>query len=147
MYDVQHSQDVIGISTPRRDIMVLADSGNRDSAKPFWYTRVLGIFHFNTIYVGPGMANYQPHRLEFLWVQWFHNMDTIATGWQAQKLDCVRFPSIFEDSSFGFLDPSEVLRGCHIVPAFVKGKLYLDNKGLSHCTQDSSDWVEYYVNR
>ncbi len=146
-YDIRRSQDVIGTSTPRRDIMVLADSDDNNSAQPFRYARVLGIFHVNAIYVGPGMTNYQPHRLEFLWVRWYHNMDTIATGWQARKLDRVQFPSMSEGDAFDFLDPSDVLRGCHIVPAFAKGKLHSDGKGFSRCAQDSSDWVEYYVNR
>jgi hypothetical protein len=146
-YDIRRSQDVISISTPRRDIMVLADFGDNNSAQPFRYARVLGIFHVNAIYVGPGMVNYQPHRLEFLWIRWYRNMNTMATGWQACKLGRVQFPSMSEDDAFGFLDPSDVLRGCHIVPAFAKGKRHLDGKGLSCCAQDSSDWVEYYVNR
>jgi hypothetical protein len=74
-------------------------------------------------------------------------MDTMATSWQAQKLDCIQFPSMFKGNTFGFLDPSDVLRGCHIVPAFAKGKLHSDSKGLLHCTQDASDWVGYYVNQ
>jgi hypothetical protein len=146
-YDIQPSQDVIGTSTPHRDIMVLADSADRNSAHPFRYARVLAIFHVNAIYVGPSMVNYQPHRLEFLWVQWYSNMDTIATGWQARKLEHIQFSSMSGGDTFGFLDPSEVLRGCHIVPAFTRGKCHLNSKGLSYCAQDSSDWVEYYVNR
>jgi hypothetical protein len=145
-YDVRRSQDVICTSTPRRDIMVLADSADGNSAQPFRYARVLAIFHVNAIYVGPGMVNYQPYRLEFLWVRWYRKMG-IATGWKARKLDRVQFPSMSEGDTFGFLDPSDVLRGSHVVPAFAKGKLHLDSKGLSYCAQDSSDWVEYYVNR
>lgn len=146
-YDIRRSQDVIGTSTPRRDIMVLADSADRNSAHPFRYARVLAIFHVNAIYVGPGMVNYQPHRLEFLWVRWYSTMDTIATGWQARKLERIQFSSMSGGDTFGFLDPSEVLRGCHIVPAFTRGKRHLNSKGLSYCAQDSSDWIEYYVNR
>jgi hypothetical protein len=44
-----------------------------------------------------------------------------------------------EDEAFGFLNPSDVLRGSHVVPAFAKGKLHPDGKGLSHLAQDSSD--------
>jgi hypothetical protein len=74
-------------------------------------------------------------------------MDTIATGWQARKLERIQFSSMSGGDTFGFLDPSEVLRGCHIVPAFTRGKRHLNSKGLSYCAQDSSDWIEYYVNR
>jgi hypothetical protein len=52
-----------------------------------------------------------------------------------------------EDDTFGFLDPSDVLRSCHIIPAFAKGKLHADGKGLSALAHDSPDWTMYYVNR
>ena len=62
-------------------------------------------------------------------------------------LDRIRFGPMAADDTFGFLDPSVVLRGCHIIPAFAKGKLHSDGKGMSLCARDSSDWSEYYVNR
>jgi len=51
------------------------------------------------------------------------------------------------DDTFGFLNPSDVLRSCHIIPAFAGGKRYADSKGLSFLVHDSADWAEYYVNR
>jgi hypothetical protein len=74
-------------------------------------------------------------------------MDTSFSGWNARKLDRVQFASITDDDAFGFVDPSDILRGCHIVPAFASGRLHADGKGLSHCAQDSMDWAAYYVNR
>ena len=126
--------------------MVLNDT-SEDEAHPFRYARVLGIYHANVVYVGPGMVDYYPRRLEFLWVRWYRTVDTIHSGWTARKLDRVQFYSMTEDDAFGFVDPSDVLRACHIIPAFARGRLHLDGKGLSRCAQDSSDWVSYYVNR
>jgi hypothetical protein len=51
------------------------------------------------------------------------------------------------EDAFGFLDPADVLRGCHIIPAFAAKKRYADGKGLSRCAGDSGDWNSYYVNR
>ncbi|KJA18172.1 hypothetical protein HYPSUDRAFT_205550 [Hypholoma sublateritium FD-334 SS-4] len=49
--------------------------------------------------------------------------------------------------SFGFVDPSLVLRACHILPVFASGKRYADGIGLSTIAGDSNDWKSYYVNR
>jgi hypothetical protein len=149
-YDVRRSQDVVNASTSHHNIMVLADPGDDDNSTtsyPFRYGRVLGVYHANVVYVGPGMRDYKPRRMEFLWVRWYRNMGVVKTGWQTRKLDRVRFLPVADDDAFGFIDPSDVLRSCHIIPAFAKGLLHVDGKGLSRCACDSSDWVEYYVNR
>jgi hypothetical protein len=147
-YDVRRLQDVIHASTSHHNVMVMADSDDDTCpSHPYRYARVLGIYHVNVVYVGPGMLNYQPHRLEFLWVRWYQAPDNVSTGWNNRKLDSVRFHFMNDDQAFGFLDPSDVLRGCHVVPAFAKGVVHADGKGLSRCADDSSDWVSYYVNR
>jgi hypothetical protein len=149
-YNVRRSQDVLHAFTSHRDIMVLAgstDGGEAANDHPFSYARVLGIYHANVVYKGPGMVNYQPQRLEFLWVRWYRTVETLSAGWSARKLDLIQFPSMTEEDAFGFVDPSDVLRCCHIIPAFARGKSHADGKGLSRCAQDSSDWVAYYVNR
>jgi hypothetical protein len=128
--------------------MVLSsDTDDSASGHPFRYARVLGVYHANVVYTGPGMINYEPLRLEFIWVRWYRTVDTIRTGWDSRKLDLLRFISMAEDAAFGFLDPSDVLRACHVIPAFARGKLHADGKGLSSLARDSSDWNMYYVNR
>jgi hypothetical protein len=149
-YDVRRSQDVINPSTSHCNVMVLAgsnDGGDSTSDHPFRYARVLGVHHVNVVYAGPGMPDYQPRRLEFLWVRWYRTVDTLHSGWDSRKLDRVQFPSMTDDDAFGFIDPANVLRSCHIVPAFARGRRHADGKGLSYFAQDSSDWVAYYVNR
>jgi hypothetical protein len=144
-YDVRRSDDVVNASTPRHNIMVLSASDSITN-HPFKYAQVLGIFHVNVVYVGPGMVNYQPHRMEFLWVRWYQSMGMLD-GWKNHKLDRIRFAPMSADDTFVFIDPADVLRACHIIPAFAKGKRHVDGMGLSWCARDSSDWVEYYVNR
>jgi hypothetical protein len=151
-YDVRCAQDAVNTSTTHNNIMVFAEPGDNldstsDQDHPYRYARVLGVYHVNVVYVGPGMLDYQPRRTEFLWVRWYQNIEAGCTGWGAHKLDHVRFPPITKDGAFGFIDPLDVLRSCHIIPMFAKGKLHIDGKGLSHCARDSSDWLEYYVNR
>jgi len=49
------------------------------------------------------------------------------------------------DGAFGFIDPKDVLRGCHIIPNFAKGKQQADGVGISHCAKDVRDYNQYYV--
>lgn len=143
-YDVHRKQDTINPMTPHRDIIVMADE---ESSKrhPFMYARVLGIYHVNVTYIGPGMVDHRPVRLEFLWVRWFELQE--EGDWSRSKLDKVFFPPMANDSSFGFIDPEDVIRGCHIIPCFSEGRCYADATGLSQCAGDSDDWSSYYVNR
>lgn len=146
-YDVRRSQDVVHASTAHHNVMVLADQEAEEDSHLFKYAQVLGIYHVNAVYTGPGMINYEPIRMEFLWVRWYRHIKTMKCGWDSMALDRVDFPPIAEDNSFGFLDPSHVLRCTHIIPQFAKDKRHSDGIGLSNCAQDRSDWTAYYINR
>jgi hypothetical protein len=147
-YDVRRSQDVVNASTSHHNVMVLAgDTDDSVLDHPFRYARVLGVYHVNAVYTGPGMINYEPLRLDFIWVRWYRTVDAINTGWDTRKLDVLQFNPMAEHDAFGFLDPSDVLRACHIIPAFSRGRLHADGRGLSSLARDSSDWNAYYVNR
>jgi hypothetical protein len=54
-----------------------------------------------------------------------------------------------DDSAFGFLDLSLVLRGCHLVPAFAYGctSTLLRTQSLTAAWQpdETDDWAKYYV--
>ena len=147
-YDVRRSQDVVNASTLHCNVMVLAEeNADQDPSQfhPFRYARVLGVYHVNVVYMGPGIVGYEPRRMEFLRVRWYRAVGVI--GWRDYKLDCIRFPPLADEDAFGFIDPSDVLRACHIIPSFARGKTHSDGRGLSLCARDSSDWAVYYVNR
>ncbi|KAF9230744.1 hypothetical protein BU15DRAFT_83245 [Melanogaster broomeanus] len=142
-YDVRRAQDTVNPRTDHRDIILLS----RDpSIHPFCYARVLGIYHANVIYIGPGHKDYRPRRIEFLWVRWFEVLDRPA-GWEHAVLDSVKFPPMAEVDAFGFVDPTNVLRCWHIIPAFADGQVHPDGVALSRNAQDATDWKRYYVNR
>src|ERR1700677_2615735 len=107
----------------------------------------MGIFHANVIYTGPGMLDYVPRKLEFLWVRWFQYLGNCSVVWKDCCLDGVRFPPTASDSAFGFVDPRDVLWGCHIMQGFAKGRVHPDGIGLSRCAADSNDWCYHYINR
>jgi hypothetical protein len=115
--------------------------------RPFMYARVLGIYHANIIYTGEGMVDYQARRVEFLWVRWFEPDGTRSIEWKDLRLDAVRFPLVESEDAFGFVDPRDILRGCHIIPAFARGKRHSDGISISRCALDGNDWARYLVNR
>jgi hypothetical protein len=140
--------DIINAGTSCCNVMLLANDAD-DSSSPhhFLYARVLGAYHTNVIYTGPGMLDHEPCRFNFLWVRWFEVVDPASSGWINSTLDMVRFPPMHRSGSFSFVDLRDVLRGCHILPAFAKGKQQADGVSVSRCAKDGTDYHVYYVRR
>ncbi|KAG1865192.1 hypothetical protein C8R48DRAFT_601365, partial [Suillus tomentosus] len=150
-YDVRRAQDIINPSTSHCNIMLLGQAGattnleSDDQRHPYIYARVLGIYHVNATYIGPGMIDYRSHRIDFLWVRWYQYMGHFSSRYSS--LDRACFLPMAEPDAFGFVDPSDVLRGCHIIPQFSQGLRHSDGKGVSNYAQDKLDWKSYYINR
>ena len=139
--------DIVNAGMSHCNVMLLADDADGSSiSHHFLYTRVLGAYYMNVIYTGPGVWDHKLHCFDFLWVQWFEVVDA-ASGWSNSTLDTVCFPPMHCNSSFSFVDPRDILCGCHILPAFVKGKQQADRVSMSHCAQDGTDYHMYYVGR
>ena len=83
-----------------------------------------------------------------LWVRWYEVVDSDPgfSGWDSSTLDMLHFSPLHQDNSFGFVDPEVVLRGCHILPAFSKGK-WEPNVNVSRSAKDNKDYLLYYVGR
>src|SRR5262245_39500369 len=143
-YDVRRGTDIINPGTTRCNIMLLADTTDLHH---FLYARVIGAYHANVIYTGTGMRDYEARRMDFLWVRWYDVVDPASSGWGASKLDSLQFLPINGPDAFGFVDPSDVLRGCHIMPNFANRKRHLDGVGVSRCARDGKDYRRYYVGR
>lgn len=152
-YNVRHRTDIINTGTSRCNIMLLADGAHdlgmisTSAAHHFLYARVIGAYHANVIYIGPGMCYYQPRRFNFLWVQWYKVVNPVSSGWTSLALDMISFPPMNRDDSFVFVDPKDVLHRCHILPAFAKGKQHANGVGISRSAKDGKDYKMYYVGR
>ncbi|KAF8074608.1 hypothetical protein FPV67DRAFT_1559334 [Lyophyllum atratum] len=152
-YDIRRADDVIHPRTKQSNILVLNPEfspsllDTRDiNGHPFWYGTVLGIYHVNVIYIGEGNQDYQPRRLEFLWVRWY---DLTSLGcWKTGRLDQLTFPSMRSENAFGFIDPSDVVRGCHLIPCFrADARHYTPDVSISSHAQDRHDCKTYIINR
>ncbi|KAF7985138.1 hypothetical protein HWV62_7692 [Athelia sp. TMB] len=149
-YDVRREQESINADSSHCNIMVLSSEAGSDSSQErmsYRYGKVLGVYHANVIFLGKGMVDYTPVRMEFLWVRWYELVAGNHSAWDARKLDRLQFPPLAHDSSFGFVNPDDVLRGCHVIPAFSQGKRHIEGKGMSLRAKDASDWKEYFLNR
>jgi hypothetical protein len=147
-YDTRRGTDIVNPGTSRCNVMLLANDAMSSSCPHrFRYARVLGIYHANVIYTGPLAQDHEPRRIDFLWVRWFEVVDPLSSGWSSSRLDLVRFPLMHQNCSFDFVDPREVLRGCHIIPAFAKGRRQANGVGVSRCAKDDQDYHFYYVSR
>lgn len=143
-YDVRRCEDIINPRTSHSDVMLLAPGeGGVGAPHPFLYARVLGIFHINIVYNGPGMIGYEPMRFDFLWVRWFE----WNGGADGRQLDRLTFLPMANENAFGFVDPGLVLRACHLLPSFSEGKRHQDGIGLSRSAKDGQEWRAYLVNR
>ncbi|KAL6302742.1 hypothetical protein BKA93DRAFT_827245 [Sparassis latifolia] len=145
-YDVRREQDTINPSTDRRDVMVLTDDDD-PHAHPFWYARVLGIYHVNTIDLSLS-SQAVPRHVEFLFVRWFGIDPDWSAGWGARQLDHIGFVPGTDDDAFSFISPAHVLRACHLIPAFAEGRTrsLLMTSRIAHRESEHEDWEHFYVN-
>lgn len=81
---------------------------------PYWYAKVLGIFHANVRRSGYT----ETERVEFLWVHWFGRDPDHEGGFDTRRLHRIGLTEDSDAASRGFLNPSDVLRSVHLIPAF-----------------------------
>ncbi|KZT68005.1 hypothetical protein DAEQUDRAFT_728551 [Daedalea quercina L-15889] len=149
-YDMRRAQDSIN---PRRqaDIMLLApyedDGDSQANAHPYWYARVIGIFHVNVKHRGLLSRSKEVQRMDVLWIRWFGRDTSAPGGFKARRLHRVGFIAHDEPNAFGFLDPAQVLRASHLIPGFAYGKTteYLQPSIARQPEDKDEDYVYYYV--
>ncbi|KAF9238707.1 hypothetical protein BU15DRAFT_47505 [Melanogaster broomeanus] len=147
-YNLRCESDTVNPCINHRDIMLLAPT-DRSTCHPFCYTRVLGIFHANVVFVGSESSDYQSRHLEFLWVRWFELVEAPAGGRDDYSLDKGKFMPMDLPDAYGFVDPVDVLRCCQLIPAFADRRLRPDGSAVSQsaASGDGNDWKYYYINR
>jgi hypothetical protein len=145
-YDVRRDQDSMN---PRTHCDVMVRSRETDAgAHPFWYARVLGVFHANVLHTGARATNRSVQNMEFLWVRWFGTEPGYRYGRRSARLPKIGFVPATDDLAFGFLDPSLVIRGCHLIPAFFDGRtseLLRSGPSAARPAGEIDDWAAYYV--
>ena len=146
-YDMRRAQDSLN---PRNcaDVMVLAHEDDESHEHPYWYARILGVFHTFVIHRGSGSM--EPRQIDFLWVRWFGRDMAHRAGWRAKRLHRIGFIPHNDPGAFGFLDPHNVIRAVHLIPGFAYGQTdeYLPGPSLARQKKENNkDWANFYVNQ
>ncbi|KAJ7191438.1 hypothetical protein GGX14DRAFT_600708, partial [Mycena pura] len=136
-YDRQRDQDMVNLRT-RSNVMVLSCDDPEVDPHPYWYAKVLQIFHADV-----RLRGYPPRRMEFLWVRWYTRDTDHRSGWDARRLHRFQFLPHTDPEAFGFLDPNDVVRGAHLIPAFYHGrtKELLPRSYARRPTEEDEDWT------
>ena len=148
-YDVRRDQDIFNPGGDHRDLIMLATPGSDEELETqhrFCYARLIGVYHANIHFIGPGSKDYLPRRLDFVHVRWFELVSPTSAEHRT-PLDMLQFVPMNDVNAFDFVDPADILRGCHLIPAFAKGRSHLDRISFSPISRDGDDWKYYYVNR
>ena len=118
-------------------------------AHPFWYAQVLRAFQIPIIHVSPNAHDRSQKIMQVLWVRWLCVEPGYRWGFKEARLPKVGFVPDTDDDAFGFLDPSLVMRGCHLIPAFSEGRtdtLLRRGESCVRKPRESDDWRTFYVN-
>ncbi|KII95409.1 hypothetical protein PLICRDRAFT_48393 [Plicaturopsis crispa FD-325 SS-3] len=146
-YDVRRGQDLMN---PRTHCNIMVRSRETGpNASPYWYARVLGVFHADVLHTGAAARTRTVQRVEFLWVRWYGAVPGYRASMKSARLPKIGFIPDTEPDAFGFLDPSEVIRGCHLIPGFADGRTTELLKCLGSVARpvgEEDDWSTYYVN-
>lgn len=148
-YDVRRDSDTINPRNHPFVMMASPEMKTNPSAHPFWYAQVLGVFHADVQHTGSHSKTLAWQPMEFLWVRWLGIEPGVSFGRRQAKLPKLGFVPEADELAFGFLDPSLVIRGCHLIPAFNDGQTssLLSTQAPTEARKNdqTQDWVNYYV--
>ena len=148
-YDIRRDYDLVN---PRShpDIMIVSPDSETNNALPFWYARVLKIYHADVWTSHPDVRDHSTHSMNFLWVRWFGTEPGYNWGFSHARLPKIGFVEWNDPFAFTFLDPAHVVRGCHLIPAFAEGRtstLLPEGKSAGRVlvAEETDDWLNFYV--
>ncbi len=147
-YDGRRSQDSLNPRT-HADFMVMSQEDEEDGVAPhpYWYGRIVGIYHAEVRNIGPNSPDRSVQHMNFLWVRWYGRDLSYRCGFKAKRLPRLGFVDSSDPGAFGFLDPAEIIRGCHIMPAFHYGQTdeLLPPSIALQAHEENLDYVYYYA--
>lgn len=142
-YDVHLGQDSINARN-HTDVMILSRD---DEDHPFEYVCVISIFHVDVVHNVEGLGPLPPPTSkEVLWVRWFKRDTSYKAGFERKWLHKIQFLPLDDPATFGFLDPDEVIRAAHLIPAFRDGPTEELGESLARSPGEVDDWLYFYVN-
>lgn len=141
-YDLKRDQDAIHLNFGNQAVMVYSPTSQ--DPEPWLYAYVIAIYHLSIF----TPSDTEPERLELLWVRWMERDSSQLQGPNSSRYTRVSFTpdSGIPSEAFGFVDPSHVIRGCHLIPAFELQQTR-NQLGPSITRDAKGDWRAFYANR
>jgi hypothetical protein len=141
-YDLQREEDSIHLNFGSQAVMVY--SPTLQGTEPWLYAYIIAIYH---VFVST-VADPEPKRLELLWVRWMERGQSHLRGENSSRYTHISFvrDSGIPGEAFGFIDPSHIIRGCHLIPTF-NLKRTRNRLGPSMARDVKGDWEAFYTNR
>jgi hypothetical protein len=89
--------------------------------------------------------------MDFLWVCWFGEEPGYRSGFRQARLPKIGFVESTDEFAFSFIDPANVVCGCHLIPAFNAGRsadLFPWPHSIARRLdpEEIDDWLNFYVN-
>src|ERR1700678_766811 len=98
---------------------MLRSPETEEEAKAYWYARVIGIYHANVWVEQMDIPDaWRGRWMDFLWVHWFGKEPEYISGSRRARLPKVGFVKSTDEFAFSFVDPANVVCGCHLVEVF-----------------------------
>ena len=141
-YQLKRERDPIHLKFGNPAVMVYSPTSQ--GVEPWLYARIVAVYHVFVCTV----VNPEPVRVELLWVRWMERCSSQLRGANSYRFSRVSFTrcSGVPGEAFGFVDPSHLIRACHLIPAFDLGRTR-DLLGLSIARDPEGDWCAFYANR
>lgn len=141
-YDLKRDSDPIHLDFGNQAVLVYSPTSQ--GGEPWLYAYVIAVYHV-FVYTA---ANPEPSRLELLWVRWMERHSMQLKGPNSSQYTRISFTQHtgVPGEDFGFVDPSHVIRGCHLIPAF-RLQHTRDRLGPSIARDVKGDWEAFYVNQ
>nr|GAT50466.1 predicted protein [Mycena chlorophos] len=141
-YDLRRAQDAFNLRNRR--FFVVHSQDTQDPHR-FWYGEIIGIFHANVLLTDLPGSKFQ--RVEFVWVRWFQRDMRHRCGFHEKRLPRVNYMPHDNADAFGILDPQDIVRAAHLIPAFHHGRTveYLPKSITRRASQGDQDWTYYYA--
>jgi len=138
-YDLHRTQDSINVRA-HLHLMTLGHEDKEEGTKwhPYWYAKVLGIFHVNM----RSWGRMETERMDFLWVHWFGRNPDHEGGFDTCHLHRIGLTDSKDPTSYGFLDPKDVLRSIYLIPTFSPNQA---SQEAADSDDDTIPQTHYYI--
>ncbi|KZV72799.1 hypothetical protein PENSPDRAFT_750617 [Peniophora sp. CONT] len=145
-YDMRIDQDSIN---PTSHPFAMMLSPAPEGGHPYMYAQIVAIFHVHARLEGEQSTpeSRKEQLFNVLWVRWMALDPEHTGGFRAKRLYRVGFVPIGDPDTepFGFINPADVLRASHMVPAFAHGRTAaLMSPSIVRPQED--EWRWHYVN-